>query len=269
MNQLVEKDNNEIATPHSDITPEPGSVAIMGFIEKALFSDNFDVDKLQKLFEVKKEWEANEARKAFNVAVAEFKKECPVVIKDLTNSQFDSKYVSKGNLVNTINPVLGKFGLRTNWDIDQTSGIKVTCTLTHAFGHSESVSMTAPEDKSGSKNPIQQIKSTKTYLEIATYESITGVTAGGGGDDDGNGTAPADNSKPKPQDKKPQPKQLQPYPDDKFQKNKESWRKLINDGTKSPQQVIASIQSRSTLTDKQRKDIIALKQIQEEDNGNT
>jgi len=61
-----------------------------------------------------------------------------------------------------------------------------------------------------------------------------------------------------------QPKQLQPYPDDKFEKNKDSWRKLIEGGTKTAQQVIASIQSRSTLTDKQRAEIVALVPVRED-----
>ena len=46
--------------------------------------------------------------------------------------------------------------------------------------------MSAPPDTSGSKNLIQQLKSTKTYLEIATFESVTGIAAIDKGDDDGN-----------------------------------------------------------------------------------
>ncbi|WP_241085163.1 hypothetical protein [Candidatus Vondammii sp. HM_W22] len=45
------------------------------------------------------------------------------------------------------------------------------------------------EGQSGSKNPIQQIKSTITYLKIATYEAVTGIASTEGNvDDDGNGS---------------------------------------------------------------------------------
>ena len=49
--------------------------------------------------------------------------------------------------------------------------------------------MSGPPDDSGKKNPLQQIKSTITYLEIATFEAVTGIAASDAGDDDGNGTA--------------------------------------------------------------------------------
>lgn len=148
-----------------------------------------DLDKLEKLMELKERHEQNEAKKAFNIAVAAFKKNPPVIIKDKTNQQYNSKYASKDSLVNTGNTALSDYGLNARWDVsqDDKNNVSVTCILTHELGHSESVTMKAPPDTSGSKNPIQQIKSTKTYLEIATYESVTGLAASDIGDDDGNG----------------------------------------------------------------------------------
>jgi hypothetical protein len=70
--------------------------------------------------------------------------------------------------------------------------VKVTCILSHVQGHSESVSLAAPPDVSGAKNPIQQIKSTTTYLKLATFEAVTGIaTEEGNKDDDGNGAGTA------------------------------------------------------------------------------
>ena len=148
-----------------------------------------DLDKLEKLMELQEKWERNEAKKAYHNAVAEFKKNPPVVIKDKVNLQYNSRYASKDSLVNTTNVSLSDYGLNARWDIHQGEGnlISVTCILSHALGHSESVTMSAPPDDSGKKNPIQQIKSTKTYLEIATYEAVTGIAVSDIGDDDGNG----------------------------------------------------------------------------------
>ena len=43
-------------------------------------------------------------------------------------------------------------------------------------------------DANNAKNPLQQVKSTMTYLKIATFEAVTGIASRAGNqDDDGNG----------------------------------------------------------------------------------
>src|SRR3990167_9734356 len=164
-------------------TPVPSNP--MELLSRAL-DKGVDADQLKAFMDLKKEWEENEARKAFFEAVAKFKANPPKIIKDMTNSQYGSKYPSKGNLVNTVNAALSQHGLTANWSFNQgDTTIAVTCKLSHAFGHSESVMLSGPPDTSGSKNPLQQIKSTVTYLEIATFEAVTGVAASNDGDDDG------------------------------------------------------------------------------------
>ncbi len=49
------------------------------------------------------------------------------------------------------------------------------CTITHELGHSESTSLTANPDISGSKNAIQAIGSTISYLERYTVLALTGL----------------------------------------------------------------------------------------------
>jgi len=89
-------------------------------------------------------------------------------------------YVSLGNLLKTVNPTLGKHGLSVSFEIKQAEKlVTVSCKLSHRMGHSETVTMEAPPDISGgnAKNPIQQIKSTVTYLRAATFEAVTGLAA--------------------------------------------------------------------------------------------
>jgi hypothetical protein len=165
------------------------SQSIMRLVEKAMDTPNFDVEKLNALLAVKERWEAGEAKKAYTQAMTEFKASAPVVTKDRDNKQYDSRYTSIGNLVNTINPHLSRYGLSARWDIDQSNGIRVTCVMTHRLGHSESTSMSGPPDNSGKKNPLQEIKSTITYLKAATFEAITGLASTDANlDDDGNGS---------------------------------------------------------------------------------
>lgn len=148
---------------------------------------NADLQKLEKLMELEERWKAAQARQAFNEAVAAFKANPPKIIKDKDNKQYNSKYVSLENLVNTANPELSKHGLNVRWDVSQESGIKVTCILSHSLGHQERVSMVGAPDDSGKKNALQQIKSTVTYLKGATFEAVTGLASSEfNEDDDGN-----------------------------------------------------------------------------------
>ena len=148
-----------------------------------------DLDKIERLMDLDRRWKSDMAREAFYEALAAFKRQSVVVVKDKKNKQYGSSYASIGNQVNTVNESLANFGLNTRWDIDQSEGqISITCILSHTLGHCEKVTMRGEPDTSGAKNKLQQIKSTVTYLELATHQAVTGVVASDAAnlDDDGN-----------------------------------------------------------------------------------
>lgn len=147
-----------------------------------------DIEKLRQLMDLRDRWEAAEAKKSYVAAFSEFKRNMPDVVKDMLNKQYGSDYSSLANLVNTVNRTLGEYGLNASWRPDVKGNVvAVTCVLTHVDGHSETVTIEGPPDTSGSKNPLQQIKSSLTYLEGATFQAITGVVARSASkDDDGN-----------------------------------------------------------------------------------
>ena len=148
------------------------------------------LDQIEKLMELERRWKDDRAREAYYLALAEFKKKPITVTKDKKNTQYNSMYTTIGNLVNTVNAAMAPFGLNARWSLDQSDGITVTCILSHTLGHSESVSMSGPPDESGSKNQLQQIKSTITYLELTTFQAVTGVVSQDANlDDDGSGAA--------------------------------------------------------------------------------
>ena len=51
----------------------------------------------------------------------------------------------------------------------------MTCVLAHELGHTESVTMFAPPEGSPGMNAIQKLRSTRTYLERTTLESLCGA----------------------------------------------------------------------------------------------
>lgn len=151
---------------------------------------DIDVDKMAKLLEVQKDYEANEARKAYHAAMTAFKENPPKIIKDkhVSFNQTSYNHASLANVLRIISAEMSNHGLSVAWETGQTESgqIKVTCRVTHTLGHSESTSLVAAPDNSGKKNPIQAIGSTVSYLERYTLLAITGLTTEDM-DDDGNG----------------------------------------------------------------------------------
>lgn len=170
------------------------SRALMTLIERLATSPDIDISRIEKMLELKERWDKEEARKAFVAAMAEFKADPPTILKDKhveytserTGKKTEYDHATLGALCDAIVKGLSKHGISHRWDIAQADGrVKVTCILTHAMGHSESVSMNGPLDDSGGKNAIQAIASSTTYLERYTLFAATGLAAQE--DDDGNG----------------------------------------------------------------------------------
>jgi hypothetical protein len=153
-----------------------------------------DLAAMERLMGLQERWEANEARKAYNVAFAAFKAEAVRILKNqkVTDGPLKNKsYAELHSVVDAVTPALSRHGLSASWRLtrDEKDWIEVTCKLEHTGGHSESVSMGGPPDAGGAKNAIQARASSVTYLSRYTLKAITGV-AEGGEDDDGNGGAP-------------------------------------------------------------------------------
>ena len=150
-------------------------------IELAIEKGNIDLDKLEKLLSLQERYEANEAKKAYNKAMSEFKANPPEIDKDRKVSFATSAgktayaHASLYNVTEKINSALSKYGLSASWTTKQNGAIVVTCKITHIKGHSEETSLSAQADTSGSKNAIQAIGSTITYLERYTLLALTGL----------------------------------------------------------------------------------------------
>lgn len=140
-----------------------------------------DLDKLEKLLAIQERWEANEARKAYHIAMANFKASPPKIDKDrkvsfaTSTGRTSYNHASLANVTEKISAELSKHGLSASWKTKQNGGILVTCKITHIRGHSEETTLSAPADDSGSKNKIQAIGSTITYLERYTLLALTGL----------------------------------------------------------------------------------------------
>jgi len=167
----------------------PASVTPVDLLRIAV-SQDADIDKLKQLMDLQERWEANEARKAFVSAMNEFKKNPPAITKNKDVAFGNTKYshATLDHVCDAVTKGLSEHGISHRWKVDQsTEWITVTCVLTHALGHSEETMLKGVADSSGSKNSIQAIGSTVTYLQRYTLLAATGLAAGGS-DNDGRDT---------------------------------------------------------------------------------
>lgn len=218
---------------------------------------NADLDRLEKLMALQERWEANEARKAFVVAMAAFKKNCPPIFKkkEVGYKTKDGDFVGYkhselSDVTDVLGPAMAKHDLSYDWDIHQEPGkVIVDCIITHVLGHSKKVTMEGPPDASGKKNVLQQSGSTITYLQRYTLLSASGMSTKGE-DDDGQGG---------PEDGQQQTQgnaasaERPAYSQEAFEKNKASWREIVKSGRKTPAQMVAFIETKgAALTESQR-----------------
>jgi len=175
-----EPDNMSVIAENKSLTP-------MEMISSAIQS-GASIEIMKGLFELQKDWEANEARKAFVKAVNLFKSELPELRKNkkvkFGNTEFF--YSPLEEVAKIIGGKLSEHGLSFRWNTENhDKKIKVFCILTHELGHLESTYLEAESDMSGNKNAIQGLGSTITYLQRYTLLAITGMAAKGM-DTDGN-----------------------------------------------------------------------------------
>lgn len=165
--------DNEIVVQPSQTPAELIQIAIAG---------GADLDKLEKLMVLQERWEANEARKAYHKAMSAFKENPPKIDKDRhvgyatkQGGKVGYSHASLANVTEKITAELSKHGLSASWKVKQNGAISVTCVITHIKGHSEEVTLTANADATGSKNDIQAIGSTISYLQRYSILCATGL----------------------------------------------------------------------------------------------
>lgn len=179
---------NEIMPHQQQPSQENDSSTLMRLVATAMDRPDFDAAKLRELLVVKKEWEADEARKAYVQAMARFKSHAPKIAKNKDvahNGKFMYRHATLDNASGVIGEALAGVDISHKWETEQLEGgiIRVTCVLTHALGHTERTPLQASPDTSGAKNAIQAIGSTVTYLQRYTLLAATGMAVADSDDD--------------------------------------------------------------------------------------
>lgn len=227
------------------------------------------MDELRTFIELQERLEANQARKAYVAAMAEFKRNPPQIVKDKFVS-FDGRdgsntsymHATLGSVCGAIVEGLGKQGFSHRWDTEQPASgmVSVTCTITHSMGHSEVTRMQAPPDASGKKNAIQQIASTITYLQRYTLLAACGLATNEQLDDDGRGgpeqsASRASSAQANAGTATGQATGRPEYTPEQFAEKIPECEKLVREGRKTPDAMIRFLSTKASLSEEQQKTI--------------
>ncbi len=173
--------NTAQKTEVAQIQPQvPVAQTPMHLLNQAVANGNIEL--AEKLMGLHERWEKNQARKAFDEAIAKAKAEIPTITRNATGHN-SKRYADFAGIAKVVDPILSKHGLSYRFRSQQGERISVTCVLSHRDGHSEETTLTGPPDPSGSKNAIQAIGSTLTYLQRYSLVQMLGIAASN--DDDG------------------------------------------------------------------------------------
>jgi hypothetical protein len=140
---------------------------------------DLDLEKLSKLMEMKRQWDADQARRSFFEAITRFQSEVPELRKSKTVkfNETQYNYAPLADITRQIKDTCRDCGLSYRWEISDTKEeIKVTCLVTHLDGHTEQTTMTANPDDSGKKNKIQARGSAIEYLKRYTLIGALGLS---------------------------------------------------------------------------------------------
>ena len=139
---------------------------------------------LRELLNVRRDWEADEARKAFNLSVSEFQRRAPIIEKG--DKAYDKQYARMDRIWREIRPLLTELGLSVTWQICELRDTlcHVEGQLRHRDGHGERLTQDIPmPELIKGQNKAQQMGSAATYARRYALTAALGLVSGD--DDDG------------------------------------------------------------------------------------
>lgn len=174
--------------------PVPENITLLAIIERAASNPAVDVDKMQKLLDMKERMDAKLGESEFNAAMSAAQSELRRIVADASNPQTHSKYASYAALDRVVRPIYTANGFALSFDTgdspaDQT--VRVLCYVSHRGGFSRTYHVDMPADGKGAKGADVMTKthatgSAMSYGMRYLLKMIFNLAIGED-DDDGNG----------------------------------------------------------------------------------
>ena len=204
-----------------------------------------DEGTFNRLMTLRREHLNQEAKREFMAAFAFLQAALPSVkksgvasFKTKQNGHVQYSYVKIDDLTEALKPIICQHGFSFMFRQKEIHDrIAVCCVVMHISGHQEVIEMTAPIDQTGAKNYMQAMASTISYLKRLTFISAFGVSV-------------------TDEDPKPVKAQMKYYSDHDFKVHFPHWRLLIAQGKKTPEGILAFLESRGINLSPEQKQAI-------------
>lgn len=144
MNDIVKKDDRQVAVS------QPESTSILQIIERAALNPEVDMDKMERLLEMKERLDAKQAETDFNLAMNHAQSQTTRISADSNNPQTRSRYASYAALDRVLRPIYTENGFSLSFDTGKSTSenqILIMCYVSHKNGHTRTYSV--PMDASG------------------------------------------------------------------------------------------------------------------------
>ena len=151
----------------------PAQFDMQALMESAIEKGPEGVEVLERLVALDREVRAESRLTAFNAAMREFKRLCPVIAKNKDGAKMKGqgnkamyRYADYDEIRRTIDPHLEACGFTVSFDTssnDSGTLFTTTCRVEHEQGHVKSGSFTGPTVKQGGTSALQAFGGANTF----------------------------------------------------------------------------------------------------------
>ena len=179
----------------NEITTTNGNGALMSFIERAAKDPEFDVGKFGELLRLQRDVSHDQAKRAFNQAMAAAQAEMLPVIRRAQNKHLRNRYAKLEDIDQQMRPIYTGHGFSVRFGSappPEPGWMRITCTVAHEGGYFEENYLDSPVTTTGSQGgqmavtPVQAVGSTVTYLRRYLLTMVFNLVLA---DDDDDGEA--------------------------------------------------------------------------------
>lgn len=129
------------------------SATMLQVIQSMATNPACDMDKLERLMQLKERMDAKAAESAFNAALSRVQAGMGRVEADATNSQTRSQYATYGKLDKAVRPVYTREGFSLSFSTEAAPEgfVGMVCYVSHSVGHTREYRALVPSDGKGAK----------------------------------------------------------------------------------------------------------------------
>jgi len=163
------------------------------------------VETMERILAMAEKVKAGKAKEAFDMAMAKFQSECPIIkkTKQVLNKDKQSVrylYAPLDSIVSQTRKPISKYGLSYTINTKQDEkSIKAIVTIVHTAGHSQSSEFSVPIDNDSYMSQPQRFAAALTFAKRYAFCNAFGIMTG----DEDNDATPQKSEPKKPEPKKP------------------------------------------------------------------